>query len=75
MHWGGWCKVFVYGKKVNDVRSVDYQQIFSLGISAVQQLSKQADELKSENELLKSSLEKLMLQVKLLEEKVNKMDK
>lgn len=64
-------KVFVYGKKVNDMRSVDYQQIFSMGISAIQQLSKTADELKSENELLKSSLEKLMLQVKALEEKVN----
>lgn len=63
-------KIFVYGKKVNDVRSVDYQQIFSVGISAIQQLSKQTDELKSENELLKSTLEQLMLRVKSLEEKV-----
>lgn len=68
-------KIFVYGKKVNDVRSVDYQQIFSMGISAIQQLSKQADDLKSENELLKSSLDKVMLQLKSLEEKVNAMEK
>jgi hypothetical protein len=36
--------VFVYGKKVDDFRSVDYQQVFCLGISAIQALSKQLDD-------------------------------
>ncbi len=45
--------LFVYGKKVNDFRVVDYQQLFSLGISAMQQLSKEVDALKAENEMLK----------------------
>lgn len=64
-------RIFVYGKEVNDMRSVDYQQLFSLGIGAIQELSKQADELRAENQSLKETLEKLALRVEALE-KTNK---
>jgi hypothetical protein len=41
-------EVFVYGKKTNDFRTVDYNSIFSLGISAIQELYKQVQSLKDE---------------------------
>jgi hypothetical protein len=46
-------QLFVYGKKVDDYRVVEYQQVFAMGISAIQQLSKEIDALKQENETLK----------------------
>ena len=45
--------VFVYGKQVSDFRHVDYDRIHTLGISAIQELSRQIDNLKAENENLK----------------------
>lgn len=50
--------IFVVGKKVKDFRSVDYQQIFALGISSIQQLSKELASAKEENELLKAEIKK-----------------
>ncbi len=54
-------KVFVYGKEVTDLRNLDYNKIFSAGISATQELSKKLDEaqtrvakLEAENAQLKS---------------------
>lgn len=38
--------IFVYGKEVNDFLSVEYDRIFTTGISAIQQLSKEVDKLK-----------------------------
>jgi hypothetical protein len=52
-------EVFVYGKKVNDFRAVDYDQIFSIGIGAIQELSKENDRLKLEVEALKIQLGEL----------------
>lgn len=52
-------KLFVHGKKVDDCRTLDYQQIFSLGISGIQQLSKEVGELKTENDELKKRLQSL----------------
>ena len=40
--------VFVYGKKVADFRTVNYNSIFSLGISAIQELYRQMQSLKDE---------------------------
>ena len=37
-------KVFVYGKQVNDFRSVDYDRIFTTGIGAIQELDRQLKE-------------------------------
>lgn len=47
--------LFVYGKEVDDFRKVDYDRIHTLGISAIQELSKQMNALRSENEALKQS--------------------
>jgi len=77
-NWSGAAgELFVYGKKVNDFRSVDYQQIFSLGISAIQELSKQMDDLKLENNKLKNdtaamlqSVTAVQVQLALLQKKV-----
>ncbi|MBT7142625.1 MAG: DUF4082 domain-containing protein, partial [Bacteroidetes bacterium] len=45
--------IFVYGKKVDDFRAVNYDYIFSTGIGAIQELSKQNEELKMINVELK----------------------
>ncbi len=42
-------EVFVVGKKVDDFLSVDYGQIFTAGIGAIQQLASQVDAIKTEN--------------------------
>jgi hypothetical protein len=52
-------KVFVWGKWVTDFHTVDYNQVFSLGISAIQQLAKENEELKMESE--KSKMESVQL--------------
>jgi hypothetical protein len=52
-------KVFVYGKRVTDFKSIDYQQIFALGISSIQQLSKEMDNLKTKNEMLQEMVKKM----------------
>ncbi|MBP7652317.1 tail fiber domain-containing protein [Candidatus Dependentiae bacterium] len=46
-------KVFVYGKYVTDFRTLDYNQIFTAGISAIQELSKKNESLKKQIEQLK----------------------
>ena len=45
-------KIFVFGREVNDFRVIDYEALSMLGISAIQQLAK-------ENEGLKSRIERL----------------
>jgi hypothetical protein len=52
--------LFVYGKEVSDLRNLDYNKIFSAGISAIQQLSKEVTQLKEENELLKRNVSSIM---------------
>ncbi|MCW3466155.1 tail fiber domain-containing protein [Chitinophaga nivalis] len=48
--WSGSVKdLFVYGKQVTDFRTIDYQQIFALGISGIQALSKEVTALQNEN--------------------------
>ncbi|MBE7170239.1 MAG: tail fiber domain-containing protein [Williamsia sp.] len=55
-------KVFVYGKKVDDFRTVNYNAIFSLGISAIQELYKQIQQLKDDLSALKqTALRKLAI--------------
>lgn len=52
--WGDDCTdVFVYGKMVDDFRSVNYNSIFTVGISAIQELCSQVQDLKSELFLLR----------------------
>ncbi|NQZ57926.1 MAG: tail fiber domain-containing protein, partial [Lentisphaeraceae bacterium] len=49
-------KIFVFGKQVDDFRTVDYQQVAMLGVSAVQALHQQVADLKKENASLKELL-------------------
>ncbi|WP_158561163.1 tail fiber domain-containing protein [Emticicia sp. C21] len=55
-------KVFVYGREVKDFRTVDYEALSMLGISAIQQLAKEVEELKKQN----SEIEELKKQNKAL---------
>jgi hypothetical protein len=47
-------KIFVYGKEVNDLLTVDYDALSMLNVSATQELSKQIELLKAENAKLKT---------------------
>lgn len=55
-----WDRLFVYGKQVDDFRSVDYDRIFTTAVSALQQLKKEKDqevgELKTVVETMESRL-------------------
>lgn len=46
-------KVFVFGKKINDFRQVDYDRIFTLNISATQELTRRVEQLEAENAALR----------------------
>ena len=47
-------KVFVYGREVNDFHSVDYNRIFTMNISATQELARRVESLEKENASFKS---------------------
>lgn len=51
--------VFIYGREVSDFRTVDYEALSMLGISAIQQLAKENDTLKKDSEELKNRLSRL----------------
>jgi hypothetical protein len=64
--------LFIYGKKVTDFRAIDFDQITALSVAAIQELSKQIDILKGENENLKKSItEGIELRLQKLEAKMN----
>ena len=48
-------KLFVFGKQVNDFRTVDYDRLFTLGISSIQELSRKVARLEQENVLLRAT--------------------
>jgi hypothetical protein len=52
-------KMFVYGRRVNDFLSVDYNKIFCLGLSATQEIYRKHLQLEQENAQLKARMEKL----------------
>ena len=52
-------KIFVYGKKVDDLLNVDYDAVAMLNVSATQELSKQVDLLKAANSKLTAENESL----------------
>ncbi len=65
-------RLFVIGKQVNDFRTVDYDQVAMLGVSAVQELNlkvesmgNQIDILTKENEALREEFKKILEQLKL----------
>jgi hypothetical protein len=49
-------QLFVYGKQVSDFRTVDYDAISMLNLSATQALKKRNDQLSAENDQLKQDL-------------------
>jgi Chaperone of endosialidase len=51
-------KIFVFGREVNDFRSVDYEALSMLGISAIQQLAKENEDMKKENAKQKENFTK-----------------
>ena len=57
----GWTEardnVFIYGKKISDFRAIDFDQITALSVGAIQELSKQLDSLKLENEKLNKEIQ------------------
>ncbi len=46
--------IFVFGKKVKDFHTVDYDRIFTLNVSATQELARKVELLEKENAALKS---------------------
>jgi hypothetical protein len=62
-------KIFVYGKAVRDFHAVDYDQIFTLNVSATQELARQVEQLKKENEALKAQIGQCNVTLKAADEK------
>jgi hypothetical protein len=62
-------QVFVFGKKVDDFKQVDYTAISMLGMSAIQQLSKENNRLRTETEQLKQLLQACSERLDALEQK------
>jgi hypothetical protein len=56
-------QVFVYGKWVNDFNTVDYNQVFSAGISALQELARQNEEIQNDNHALQQQLDALKKEI------------
>lgn len=52
-------KLFVYGREVNDFRTVDYEALATLNISATQALLKKINQTESQNQALQADVEKL----------------
>ena len=62
-------KVFVFGKKVDDFRAVDYDQLSTLNVSATQELAKRFEALQAENDKLKAQNEAIIKRLEALEKK------
>jgi Chaperone of endosialidase len=60
-------KIFVYGREVDDFRTVDYEAISMLGISAIQELAKKNEELASEIKKLKANNQQLNTRLETIE--------
>lgn len=67
-------RAFVYGKQVNDFLSVDYNRIFSTGISAIQELAKRVEKLEARESHL-AALEEKSARVATLEQEVTELKK
>ena len=52
--------VFVYGREVDDFRTVDYDAISMLNVSATQELLKRISALEAENKILKENNNELL---------------
>ena len=68
-------KIFVFGKQVNDFRVVDYDRLFTLGISAIQELVKREAKSQSEFENLKKQFENQLNQNQKTESRLTQFEK
>ncbi|HEX5653763.1 MAG TPA: tail fiber domain-containing protein [Chitinophagaceae bacterium] len=62
-------KLFVFGRETNDIRTVDYEALFMLGISAMQQMAKENDEFRVQLQKLVEQVVQLKSQLASLKEK------
>lgn len=62
--------LFVYGTFVNDAKSVDYDALSMLNISATQALSKKMNKLEQENKELKNTVETLIKELQEIKSKI-----
>ncbi|MCB0650675.1 MAG: tail fiber domain-containing protein [Saprospiraceae bacterium] len=60
--------IFVYGKQVDDLLSVDYDAISMLNVSATQELAKQTEQLQAENQALTARVAELEKQLESMDE-------
>lgn len=60
-------KIFVFGREVSDFRTVDYDALSMLSISAVQQLAKENEVLKNEINAMKANNKDLSARVEAIE--------
>ena len=67
-------QVFVFGKKVSDFHQVDYDRIFTLNVSATQELARKVELLEKENAALKSTLSKKDEQIEGMKSSAEKFD-
>lgn len=61
--------VFVFGRRVDDFLSVDYDRIYTLSVSVIQHLSKQVSTLEEENEQLQNKLNTILASIDQLSER------
>ncbi len=62
-------KIFVFGKKVDDFHTVDYDRIFTLNVSATQELARKVEALEKENAGLRQQVGELKTEAKASAEK------
>lgn len=67
-------KIFVYGRQVKDFRTVIYDRIFTLNVSATQELARQVEELKADNEALRKENQELRNGLNSIESRLSKME-
>ncbi len=65
-------KIFVFGREVDDFRVVDYEALSMLGISAIQALAKQNEELQQQNKELQQKVKTLESRFEKLEASLSK---
>ncbi|UHO40278.1 tail fiber domain-containing protein [Chryseobacterium capnotolerans] len=67
-------KLFVYGTEVTDLRTVDYDALSMLNISATQELVKKIEALENENKMLKKSNMEMQQTQTIFEERLKRLE-
>lgn len=67
-------KLFVYGTEVSDLRTVDYDALSMLNISATQELAKKIEVLENENKALKKSNMEIKQAQTIFEERLKRLE-